>query len=95
MLADGSTMIMLTIYFRYITKYWIYFHIFWCTMTLISFVSALFFAQESPRFLYSIKKYNEARNAFKRIALINRAKDMPSKYLFDTEIREVQKLKTA
>ena len=58
--ADGSTMILLTVYFRFISKNWIGFQIFAISFAAIAFLITLL-APESPKYLYSYKKYKEAR----------------------------------
>jgi hypothetical protein len=84
--ADGSTMILLSIYFRYITKDWLWFQIYGVIALSVSTL-ACFILPESPKFLYSYKRYDEARNALKFIARFNR-KGPLKKQKFDTEIAE-------
>lgn len=42
-------------------------------------------APESPKYLYSIKKYKESRDAFEKIARYNRVIDYETRFTFDTE----------
>jgi len=86
LIADGSTMIFLSIYFRYISKDWFWFQLF-CIIfsTLATF--ACFLAPESPKYLYSYQRFKEARASLKKIARFNRVPQeiRDSKYTFDTE----------
>jgi len=60
--ADGSTMIFLSLYFRFISKNWLGFQIFALCFTSLAFLVTLL-APESPKYLFSYKKYKEARKA--------------------------------
>lgn len=71
LIADGSTMIILSIYFRFISKDWLGFQIFALCLTTVSFLVTLL-VPESPKYLYSYKKYKEARKALLVIARYNR-----------------------
>ena len=51
-------------------------------------------APESPKYLFSYKKYKESRQALAVIAKYNRAKNQGGKYLFDTEWDEIKKSRT-
>lgn len=94
LLADGSTMIFLSLYFRYISKNWLWFQIFAQSITAVAFLVTLL-APESPKYLYSYKKYKEARKAIGVIAKFNRVNmAAQAKYLFDTEWTEIQKSRT-
>jgi MFS family permease len=65
--ADGSTMIFLSLYFRFISKNWLWFQIFALSLTTLAFLVTLI-APESPKYLFSYKKYKEARKALEKIA---------------------------
>ena len=54
--ADGSTLIFLSIYFRYISKDWLWFQIYGISISTLSFICCCF-APESPKYYYSMKKY--------------------------------------
>lgn len=71
MLGDGMTMILLSVYFRYISKEWIYFQIYGIILLGLASI-AVFWVPESPKFLYSLKKYDAARISLIRIAISNR-----------------------
>jgi hypothetical protein len=84
--ADGSTMIFLSLYFRYISTDWLAFQIFTIVLTSIAFLGCLL-APESPKYLYSFKRYSEARSSLATIAKYNRVPIM-KRYIFDTEAEE-------
>ena len=87
--GDGSTMIFLSLYFRFISKDWLWFQIFALSLTTLAFLVMLF-APESPKYLYSYKKYKEARKALQYIARFNRVSQQ-KKYWFDTEHQEMKR----
>lgn len=84
--ADGSTMILLTLYFRYLNKDWLSFQLYGITATILAFFAVLL-APESPKYLYSYKKYERARSSLSHIARFNRV-ERTVKYIFDTEYQE-------
>jgi hypothetical protein len=59
------------LYFWFICKNWLYLAIFGCILGVISFFGTLFFIPESPKFLISLKRYDEAREAISYIAKMN------------------------
>ena len=69
--ADGSTMIFLSLYFRFISKNWLWFQIFALSFATLAFL-VTFIAPESPKYLFSYKKYKEARESLELIAKFNR-----------------------
>jgi len=61
-IADGTTMIFLALYFRFISKDWLWFQLFcFVFSTLATF--GCFTAPESPKYLYSFERFDEARAA--------------------------------
>ena len=52
LIGDGSTMIFLSIYFRFISKDWFWFQLFCIVLSTIATVGC-FLAPESPKYLYS------------------------------------------
>lgn len=84
--ADGSTMIFLSIYFRYISKDWLWFQIFALSLSAVAFIGT-FLAPESPKYLYSYSRFLEARASLAHIARFNQA-DRSQRYIFDEEAKE-------
>lgn len=73
----------ISLLYAYITKDWINYQWFSVSLNFFCFV-ALLPIRESPRFLYSMKKFKEAKDLFRFIAKINGKKYDPN-YEFDTE----------
>jgi hypothetical protein len=90
--GDGSTMIFLSLYFRFISKDWLWFQVFALSLTAAAFLVTLF-APESPKYLYSYKRYKEARKALQVVARFNRVDttSQARKYWFDTEHQEMKR----
>ena len=61
---------LVTTYFGWVSKEWQYIQIPTISVGVIG-VIFLFLSPESPRFLVSVKRYNQARNALKKIATVN------------------------
>lgn len=59
---DGSTMIIISLYFRYMSRDWLYFQICGCCATAMAFLGSLI-VPESPRYLQSVKRFKEAKVA--------------------------------
>jgi MFS family permease len=94
LLADGSTMIFLSLYFRFISRDWLPFQIFALSFAALGFLVTLL-APESPKYLYSYKKYKESRKALEIISKFNRVKmEVKEKYIFDTEYKEMKQSRT-
>eukprot|EP00347_Sterkiella_histriomuscorum_P020221 403338627 len=58
--ADGSTMIIMSLYFRFISKNWMYYQICGLFATFIAFI-ACFFIPESPKYYYANNKFDKSR----------------------------------
>jgi len=71
--ADGSIMIFLSLYFRFISKYWMPFQWFMFVLGLVAYLIGLF-SPESPKFLEGCKKYEEAKQSIMTIAKYNGVK---------------------
>ena len=52
---------------------------------IITMLFAIFFLPESPHYLYSKQKYDEARESLKFISKINGIAEMPY-FIFDNEV---------
>ncbi|CDW81726.1 solute carrier family member 5 [Stylonychia lemnae] len=86
-IADGFTTILISLYFRFVSINWIYFQIFGLSMTFVS-CFALFFLPESPKYLWSAKKFKEARESLAFIAKFNKKTSFTKKFKFETEIQD-------
>jgi hypothetical protein len=53
---------------------------------IITMLFAIFFLPESPHYLYSKQKYDEARESLKFISKINGISEMPY-FIFDNEVQ--------
>ena len=84
--ADGSTMIILSIYFRFISKHWLYFEIYAITATALCTFLCLVIP-ESPKFLYSVRQYKRAKLCMSAIAKYNKVQ-FSTRFRFDTEDAE-------
>lgn len=85
--ADGSTTIFISLYFRFISRNWIGFQVCGFVLTCLSTLG-LFFVPESPKYLWSAKKYKEARDKLNYIAKFNMNTNYNKKFKFETEISE-------
>eukprot|EP00347_Sterkiella_histriomuscorum_P017063 403350803 len=85
-MTSGLMTIFICLYFMFISKYWIPFQIFGCsTMFLVTIT--VWFMPESPKFLISKKRYDEARTSIKFIAWVNRYKGELN-FKFDRELQD-------
>ena len=73
--SDAATMAILAIYFRFISKNWLWFQLFSLGLNIFSAFS-LFAIPESPKFLHSKQQYAKAKRSLKFIARFNRRKLM-------------------
>jgi hypothetical protein len=70
LIADMLTCIIISIYWRWITKDWIYICIFGLVVNLIAAISLLCLP-ESPQYLYAFYRFQECREVIFRIAKWN------------------------
>ena len=87
---DSGTLILLSIYFRFISKHWLPFQIFGVIMTFLCFIACLFIP-ESPDYLYSKGNYEQARNSLIWIGKINnrfKRRQVLSDWKFDKELSQ-------
>jgi len=84
---DGSVTIFVAVYFRFISKNWLWWEVFGLTLTVFSTI-CLFLLPESPKYLWSAKKYKEARESLAYIAKINKKTSYTKKFKFETEVEE-------
>jgi hypothetical protein len=87
--VDSTTMIFQAIYYHY-CKDWLYLHLFGlCVAILIIFLIQVI--PESPKYLYTNKKFDECRRVFIFIARWNNVSIKPeeiNKIVFDSEMEE-------
>jgi hypothetical protein len=72
--VDASTILLLPLYFKFVTKEWIYFYIGSFAMNIIAVLVLLTVIPESPKYLLASGKINECIQNIKYIAKINRVK---------------------
>lgn len=68
---DGSTYIFLTVYFRYISKNWLYPQIVGLVLTVIPAVAVSLLIPESPKWLFRKGKFKEAHKVLDSMAKFN------------------------
>jgi MFS family permease len=66
--VECSTLIWGTLYYQHISKNWVYLQCFCTLMSVCGLVFILLFFHESPKFLYSKGRFNEARYSIQKIA---------------------------
>lgn len=93
---DAFTFIVIAVYFRFISKHWWPFQLYGIGMNLLCCL-ALFFIPESPKYLYSKRRYEEAKKVIRYIAKFNRVKDLTeiSNFKFEDELNTAEGNKTA
>ncbi|TNV79680.1 hypothetical protein FGO68_gene574 [Halteria grandinella] len=86
---DGGSLIMFALYFKYISKSWLYFQIWALLMSIVSTL-VLFKIPESPKFLIKKGRFDDARVSLLKIAgynnVYNSQKDIIQNHLFEGEI---------
>jgi MFS family permease len=70
--ADAWTVLFLPIYFRFVTKEWIYFQIGSFAMNIVAVLVLLTAIPESPKYLHASGKIKECIQIIRYIAKINR-----------------------
>lgn len=65
---DMLTCIIISVYWRYISKNWLWLHIFACCCNALGLVG-LYFLPESPEYLYCFYRFQECREVIFEIAL--------------------------
>ena len=81
---NGLLSIFGVIYFWQISKNWLWFEMFGCSVGLLSLAGMTFYLPESPKFLISKKRYDDARSAISYMAKVNRK--APFTHKFDREV---------
>jgi MFS family permease len=70
---DMLTCIIIAVYWRFISKNWLWLQIFACASNALGLIG-LFFIPESPEYLYCFYRFNECREVIFSIALWNSGK---------------------
>jgi MFS family permease len=70
---DMLTCIIISAYWRYISKNWLWLHIFACCCNAVALIG-LYLLPESPEYLYSFYRFHECREVMFQIALFNSSK---------------------
>lgn len=82
-LNNGFVAVYTVIYYWFISNWWIPINVFGGALTLVSMVG-VWFLPESPKFLITMKRYDEARVAISTIARVNKQEPFNSR--FDREV---------
>jgi len=91
--ADATTIGVVALYFLYVSKNWLYFQYFSLALNVAA-IFCLLKVPESPKYLHSIGRFQEAREALARIAVINGAAGYSSDFKFVEEVhRETEETK--
>ena len=86
---DNFTTILISLYFKYISRYWLWFQLAGIGLNIIAIIG-MFFIPESPEYLYSFYRFNECREVIEYIAKFNGLKEEEQIYEFDVEVDLVQ-----
>lgn len=70
MFADASILVIIPLYFIFISKDWVPFQLFAVFATFLTLITTLVIP-ESPKYLYSKGKFSESRKALKFIRKFN------------------------
>jgi hypothetical protein len=84
---NASVGIIGCLYFWKISKNWLWLEMFAGYLDLVAMIGTIFLMPESPKYLLSKKRYDDAREAINYIAKFGRRKNIPYFYCqFDREI---------
>ncbi|CDW83769.1 solute carrier family member 5 [Stylonychia lemnae] len=83
-IMNGLVTVLIALYFLYVSKHWEGFQIFGCATNFLIVVSIIFLP-ESPKYLISKKRYEDARNSLRIIARFNRHQGEVN-FKFDREV---------
>jgi MFS family permease len=76
-MTDASSGIFLTLYFRYVSKNWVWPQLFGIIVTILSGMGILLWVPESPKWLYREGRYDECCDGLEQAAKFNN-KTLPS-----------------
>ena len=75
---EGIIYIYLTIYFRFISKNWLWPQVFGVCLSFVTITLVYLWIPESPKWLYKKQRYEQCNVVFKRIAKFNGIDEMKS-----------------
>lgn len=80
---DNFTVCLVCLYFKYVTRYWLWFQLLGIFMNAVGLIGILMIP-ESPEYLYSFYRFDECRAVLQRVAQWNK-KSFPEHLEFDVE----------
>lgn len=83
LVADSSTVIFNSLYFKFVSNYWLYFQIFGLLLNILGLIG-VFFLPESPEYLYSFYRFDHCRQVISHISKWNKRRQSEP-YIFDVE----------
>jgi hypothetical protein len=83
---SSSVTLILTLYFYFISRYWLWIQVFGWTFNLITVVGVIFMP-ESPKYLLTTRRYDECRQVLTKIGKFNKGA-MEFNGVFDIEIED-------
>lgn len=83
--SDATTIGLLALYFRFLSKNWLYFQYVSCGLNLLASL-CLLAVPESPKYLHSKGNFKGAKDALAKIASMNRVKDYVKEFKFVEEV---------
>ena len=86
---EVSTIIWIALYYQTVSNCWLYIQIAAFVLTFVLLLFVTFCFMESPKYLYTKSKYNEARASLKWIGKLN-GTDFDDNFLFDTEYQHIR-----
>jgi MFS family permease len=84
---DGGSLILFALYFKYISKQWVYFQLYALGISAISAL-VLFAIPESPKYLMEKDRYDDARKSLVSIATFNNVSMTARDILRNSEFKE-------
>ena len=89
MVTETTYIIIITLYYQFVTKYWLPLQVFALAQIVLCIVVAFRFFDESPKFYFNTKRYSEARQRLEQIAYFNGIKNYPH-IIFEEEANPPQ-----
>ena len=86
---EVSTIIWIALYYQTVSNSWLYIQIVAAILTFSLLLLVTFGFAESPKYLYTKSKFNEARASLKWIGYLN-GTEFDDNFLFDTELQHIR-----